>query len=75
VRYECEIVSRIGDGESVVEDVGPIEASSLPEAIKLIEAKVPAAPNVFRHAVAVRLRHRGKVVWLRALGASLADLI
>jgi hypothetical protein len=68
-QYQCDVVIQSPEGESIVQEVGAFDAPNLPDAIKSIEAKLQLAPEVFRQAQAVRIRQRGKVVWLRVLGA------
>jgi hypothetical protein len=68
VRYECDFLIHSNDGEIAVTGARAFNAFNLPQAIKWVDEKVQSAPEVFHNAYAVRLRHDGKVVWLKALG-------
>jgi hypothetical protein len=69
MRYECDFVIHGEDGEVTLTGARALNARTLPQAIKWVEETLKSAPDVFRQANAVRLRHNGKVVWLKVLGA------
>jgi hypothetical protein len=69
LRYECDFIVQGDDGEITFQEVRAFDVEDLSQAIIWIENKIKSAPAIFYKANAVRLRHGGKVVWLKALGA------
>jgi hypothetical protein len=67
--FECDFIVQSDDGKISFKEVRVLnEFEDLSQATHWVENKIKELPEIFHKAKAVRLRHRGKVVWLKALG-------
>lgn len=69
MRYQCDFVIQTREGQTHIREIRVIEAPDLAQAVRWLESKLLGAPEAFGKVYAVRLRHSGKVVWLKALGS------